>query len=80
MNSFQRSGWLLFREDEQEFTELDLPKENSGYEDGKTPSTRLRGILFRYWEQFKSKEEPDFETFYRRAIELIIQKYKEKLI
>lgn len=80
MDSFQRAGWLLFKEDEAEFTQLDIPKENSGYEDGKTPSTRLRAVIFRYWEQFKQSEEKDFEVFYRKAIEKQITVYKEKLI
>ena len=80
MDSFQRNGWLLFKEDEAEFTELEVPKENSGYEEGKTPSTRLRAVIFRYWEQFKMKDEPDFESFYRKAIEKQIEAYKAKLI
>ena len=72
-------GWLLFKEDEQSFEEVDVPQGNSGYEDGKTPSARMRGIIFIYWTKYQKEAHPDFETFYRLAIEKIINQYKDKI-
>jgi hypothetical protein len=79
MDSFQRAGWLLFKEDKAEFSELDIPKENSGYDEPKTPSMRLRAVLFRWWEQSPETTRGDFENFYRRKMEKIIEQLKEKL-
>lgn len=45
--------------------------------DAKTPSQRLRSILFVYWKQ-KGKGE-DFDTFYARKIESLIDTIKSKL-
>ena len=70
------AGWFLFSEDE--LKEKDLPKEDSGYEEGRTPSQRLRGVIYRLWEQSGPKD--DFEGFYRRTMEKIINQLKEKLI
>jgi len=43
----------------------------------KTPSSRLRAVLYVYWEQNKVKEQ--FDIFYRRKMELFITTIKEKL-
>ena len=45
--------------------------------DGKSPSERLYNVIYVYYKQVKSTEE--FETFYRRHIESIIDTYKAKL-
>lgn len=45
--------------------------------DGKSPSERLYNVIFVYYKQISSKE--DFEAFYRRHIEGLIDQYKEKL-
>lgn len=50
---------------------------------GKTPSQRLRGVLFVYWEQNKDSTPTipkDFETFYRIKIEEFINGVKQELI
>ena len=44
---------------------------------GKTPSQRLRNVLFVLWKQ--KKVGGDFETYYRNQIEKIINKIKEQL-
>lgn len=43
----------------------------------KAPSTRLRAVLFVFWEQHKIQEP--FDIYYRRAIEKFITSVKEKL-
>jgi hypothetical protein len=45
--------------------------------DGKSPSQRLYNVIFVYYKQVKSAE--DFEVFYKRNIEGIIDQYKAKL-
>lgn len=45
--------------------------------DGKSPSERLYNVIYVYYKQINSKE--DFEYFYRRNIEGIIDQYKAKL-
>lgn len=45
--------------------------------DGKSPSQRLYNTIFVYYKQVKSVE--DFDTFYRRHIESVIDTYKAKL-
>lgn len=43
----------------------------------KSPSQRLRAVLFVLWEQRGSKGE--FEEFYKESIERVIKRIKEEL-
>jgi len=43
----------------------------------KTPSQRLRAVLFRIWE--KDKGETDFNDFYKEKMEEMIAHYHKKL-
>lgn len=45
--------------------------------ESKTPSQRLRGVLYRYWEFQGSKGE--FDDFYKRYLNSIIESVKDKL-
>lgn len=55
----------------------DLPEIH--LEDGeKSPSQRLRAVLYIWWQQNGSKD--DFELFYRRWMERTIDKVKETLL
>ena len=69
------AGWLQFSEDAIK----DIPKEDSGYEEGKSPSERLRAVIYVYWKEKISDKEPIFDTFYKKAMEKIIDTYKAKL-
>lgn len=69
-----QEGWLVFALNE--IQEAEIPKQQA--EKGtKTPSQRLRAVLFILWKQEKS--ELDFETYYASRIESIIEKVKLKL-
>ena len=49
--------------------------------DSKTPCQRLRAVLFVHYKsmgEFKDKE--DFETFYRKAMDRVIEGYKKKFL
>jgi hypothetical protein len=47
--------------------------------DGKTPSQRLRGALWVYWNQKKRDKYPDFESFYRSQMERFIDSVKSQI-
>jgi hypothetical protein len=68
-------GWLIFSPNE--ISLKDIPTEHAEDKD-KTPSKRLRACLYVFWEQ-KGKPTGNFETFYVREMERLIEKIKAKL-
>lgn len=77
MDFHNKQGWLMFKENEVKDEEV--PTQDAEFND-KTPSQRLRGVLYVYWQQFGQKIEPDFTKYYLKTMESIIQKFKDKLI
>ena len=73
-------GFLAFNKDAFQKAQLDLINEmKADYDDTtKTPSKRLRGVLFVNFEQHH-KGYDSFEDFYRVEMEKIINHYKSKL-
>lgn len=69
------SGWLLFQPNEIQETEIPAQQAEVNI---KTPSQRLRNTLFVYWRQQGIKE--DFDTFYKSAMEKIINEWKAELL
>lgn len=65
---------VLIQPSDNEPVEL---KEVKGQFDHKTPSARLRGVLFVYWKQADGTGE--FEDFYRRQMESFIAGIKQRL-
>ncbi len=47
-------------------------------DESKSPSQRLRNVLYRYWEQTPNDYE-DFNLYYHWLMDQIIQRYKDKL-
>lgn len=47
--------------------------------DNKSPSQRLRSTIFRAWESRYKLRYPDFDSFYERQIELLIDQWKDKI-
>ncbi len=71
---YGKFGFVLFKSNE--FSTEDIPTEEA--EDAsKTPSKRLRAVLFVLWKQLGQKG--DFEQYYRTQIEKIIDHLKAKL-
>lgn len=67
-------GWLIFSKNE--IDKEDIP-ENDAEVDVKTPSQRLRAVLFVRW---KNLGEPEtFKMYYDKAMEHFINQVKEKL-
>ena len=82
MKQHEQLGWFCFLVDRMIKPEdvKDLP-EIKDETDVKSPSQRLRGVLFIQWEnqtlEYKSKYP--FEVYYRGRMEKIIDREKEKL-
>lgn len=70
-----RTGWLLFKPDPIQDTEI--PDKPTTVE-GKSPSQRLRAVLYLLYRQNGSKDT--FNTYYEGVMEKLIEHYKLKLI
>jgi hypothetical protein len=75
MSYVQQSGWFLFRANE--FTDEDVPA-GDARDSRKTPSQRLRGVLYRVFE-LTGKTKGEFDSWYVGEMERIIDHYKAKL-
>ena len=78
--SLGKFGFIAFKEDafkdkEKEFIDT---LETDFDDQQKTPSRRLRAVLYRNWEQNSEKYE-DFQLYYNFKVEKIITHYKNKL-
>lgn len=71
---YQKFGYVLFKENE--FVPEDIPTEDADFE-GKTPSKRMRSVLFVYWKQ--KGAAGDFEDFYRAKMNDLVEYIKTKL-
>lgn len=77
-----KEGMFVFAVQEG-IKEKDIPEILPEFKGEKTPAQRLRGVLYRIWEQqsvLSDKIRPDFETFYRSRMERLIEQLKEKLV
>lgn len=71
------AGWGMFKPNE--FVQADVPSEPAPVEDGqKTPSQRLRAVIWRIWEANGSKG--DFDTHYRQVMNNLTEQLKEKYL
>lgn len=68
-------GWLVF---DETASDKDVPKEAPVEEGLKSSSVRLRNVLFVIFNS-KFPDKKDFETYYRKRMETIIEKLKEEL-
>jgi len=73
-NYLNQFGWLVFSPNPIDLS--DLPKEQAEEKD-KTPSKRLRAVLYVLYKQ--KTRNTDFEAFYRDTMNKIIDLYKSKL-
>ena len=68
--------WLALKEQPVNAEDIKVKKETVDRGE-KTPSQRLRAVLFVLWEQ--SKKTGDFDTFYKQKLEQFIDRVKENL-
>ena len=73
-------GYVAFKMEKFNNTEEEILESlKADYEDtGKTPGQRLRGVLYRAWEQ-KDENYSEFYDFYQHHMEKIINHFKGKL-
>lgn len=71
-------GWLTFTSNEESIP--DVPEERAEV-DEKTPSERLKNVLYAYFKQETEhgRHVGLFETFRREKMEMLIEKIKQKL-
>lgn len=55
---------------------LDL---EGGIDDTKSPSQRLRGVLYKLWETEYKNKFKTFQLFYSHTMEIICNHYKDKI-
>ena len=77
-NLRKKPGMVLISSDGINKKEVEEEKFTSDFEVGsKTPSQRLRAVLYRVWEQ--TEQTYDFPIWYESQLERIINKYKATL-
>lgn len=71
-------GWLAFAPNENE---LEIPEEQATLEDEKSPSERLRSVIYVWYKQEvdAGKFTGLFDTFRKEKMEKIIEGVKKKL-
>ncbi len=79
---FQQDCVIAIKESDTPFLDnelKDLDSIDMDLEDtSKTPSKRLRSVLYRLWEQ-DSKLDTDFKSFYKTRMEKMIEQIKNRL-
>ena len=76
LKSNNKIGWFVFSESKLEQT--DIPETPVEFKGDKSPSQRLRGVLYKYWELNTGKQKT-FEDFYKSQMEKFIETIKEKI-
>lgn len=72
-----RQGWMMFSENE--LNQEDIPQEPAPeFKTDKTPSQRLRAVLYKFWELNTNKVK-QFDDFYKEWMEKKISEIKEHL-
>lgn len=71
-------GWFLFKESNIVESDIaSIPEEVKEFKTDRTPSQRLRAVIYRVWEQSGGKET--FMEFYGRHIDVLCDQYKQQL-
>lgn len=73
-------GWFLFKD--AKMIAMDVPDYDPTATDGpvkKTPSARLRSLMFVYFTQVLGKDPKDFDSYYEAYYDKLADQWKEKL-
>jgi|TARA_R100001530_G_scaffold2201_2_gene3667 hypothetical protein len=73
----QKSGYFLFAERAFDKSQIDIPDFVPTEKNDKTPSQRLRSVLYIMWEQ--RGKVGTFDDFYKQQVERFIDAVKDKL-
>jgi len=73
-----KAGWFLFKDTEIKESDIqDIPEVKVEFKGEKSPSQRLRNVIYVYWQQQGSKGS--FDSFYKKQINNKIEKVKNLL-
>ncbi len=76
----RKLGWFIFKENPLKESDLvDIPEIEPEFKTDKSPSQRLRGVLYVLWEKKYKAKGDDFDDFYKKQMEKIITWAKEKI-
>lgn len=75
MQNVNKQGYFFFQE--SPFKEINIPDVKLNEFETKSPSQRLRNVLWLIWEE--NGKKGDFDTYYKSTMEKIIDQLKEKL-
>ncbi len=70
-------GVMMFAEKQADLEDVAIPDYKTEFKTDKTPSVRLRAVLFLRWEQ--QGKVGDFDSHYKQQMERFIEAVKEKL-
>jgi len=77
----RKPGYFLFGLTDDLADEIDIP--NFSAPDGKSPSKRLRSVLYLLWDRNGRNDlyniTCEFNDYYKQVMERLINKYKERL-
>ena len=73
----QKTGYLLFKDAEIQTEEKEMIDSLSPELKTKSHSQRLRAVIFKLWE--KEGKPGDYDSYYAKKMERIIEHFKEKL-
>lgn len=71
-------GWFLFKDAKIDATDIPDEEPPMPESEAKSPSQRLRGVLFVFWKEMRDGKG-DFEVFYRETLNKYIEAVKAKL-
>lgn len=78
MDYHNKFGFFFFTGETEKINEKDLLVEKLEFPNQKTQSQRLRGVIFKLWEQNHAGFD-NFEMYYKAKTDKIIDWLKEKL-
>lgn len=71
--------WVAFAETAMTYNDITVPDVMISHDDTKSPSERLRAVMYIYYKQNESKINKPFDTYYREIMEKYIDSIKSKL-
>jgi len=74
---FDKLGWFIFKELPIDPQDIKSPEFVAEIKGEKSPSKRLKNVLFVLWKQNGSNR--DFDDYYKKQIEKFIEAVKDKL-
>lgn len=71
--------WVAFAETAMTYNDITVPDVMISNDDTKSPSERLRAVMYIYYKQNEKKLNKPFDTLYRETMEKYIDSIKAKL-